>query len=63
MHLLTIGSMSKVTGISKPTLRLYADSGLVPCQIDSVGRRLFDASAPKIALRVRDQRMGTRKTA
>lgn len=62
MELLTIGTMSKKTGISKPTLRLYADSGLVPCQKDSVGRRLFEAGAPKIALRVRDERTGSLKT-
>lgn len=63
MKLLTLGTMSKETGISKPTLRLYADSGLVPCLIDSVGRRLFDENAPEIALRVRDERTGAHKAA
>jgi DNA-binding transcriptional MerR regulator len=60
-QLLTVGSMSKLTGISKPTLRLYADSGLVPCSVDSVGRRLFPETAPEIALRVRDERTGAQK--
>ena len=57
-QLLTLGSLSKQTGISKPTLRLYADSGLVPCSVDSIGRRLFLESAAEIALRVRDERTG-----
>ena len=62
-RLLTLGTMSKQTGISKPTLRLYADSGLVPCLVDSVGRRLFAESAAEIALRVRDERTGAHKAA
>ncbi len=52
----TLGTLSRQTGISKPTLRLYADSGLVPCLITSVGHRLFQPSAAKTALRVRDER-------
>lgn len=52
----TLGTLSRKTGISKPTLRLYADTGLVPCVVDSVGRRLFQPRAADIALRVRDER-------
>ena len=59
----TLGTLSRRTGISKPTLRLYADTGLVPCLIDSVGRRLFQRSAAESALRVRDERTGAHKAA
>ena len=59
----TLGTLHQRTGISKPTLRLYADTGLVPCLVDSVGRRLFQPSAAKIALRVRDERTGAHKAA
>jgi len=58
-QLLTLGSLAQKTGISKPTLRLYADSGLIPCSVDSVGRRLFLSSTAEIALRVRDERTRT----
>ena len=57
----TLGTLSRQTGISKPTLRLYADSGLVPCMVNSVGHRLFQPSAAEIALRVRDERTGHTK--
>ncbi len=60
---LTLGSLAKQTGISRPTLRLYADSGLIPCSLDSTGRRLFPESAPDIALRVRDERMQAQRVA
>ena len=59
----TLGTLRRQTGISVPTLRLYADSGLIPCIRDSVGRRLFPESAAEIALRVRDERTGARKIA
>lgn len=59
----TLGTLSRQTGISKPTLRLYADSGLIPCLVNSVGHRLFQPSAAKEALRIRDERIGIRKSA
>ena len=59
----TLGTLSRETGISVPTLRLYADTALIPCIRDSVGRRLFPESAAKIALRVRDERTGVHKVA
>ncbi len=59
----TLGTLSRETGISVPTLRLYADSSLIPCIRDSVGRRLFPKSAAEIALRVRDERTGAHKVA
>ncbi|UCC14396.1 MAG: MerR family transcriptional regulator [Gammaproteobacteria bacterium] len=62
-QLLTLGSLAKQTGISRPTLRLYADSGLIPCSVDSTGRRLFPESASEIALRVRDNRTRSKHVA
>ena len=59
----TLGTLSRETGISIPTLRLYADTGLVDCIRDSVGRRLFPDSAAEIALRVRAERTAGRLTA
>lgn len=57
----TLGTVSKESGVSVPTLRLYADSGLIPCIRDSVGRRLFQHDAGQLALRVRQERMNRRK--
>lgn len=59
----TLGTLSRQTGISKPTLRLYADSGLIPCLVNSVGHRLFQRSAAQKALRIRDERISTRNSA
>ncbi len=59
----TLGTLAKETGISIPTLRLYADSALIPCIRDSVGRRLFPEGAAEIALRVRDERTGAHRVA
>lgn len=59
----TLGTLSRQTGISKPTLRLYADSGLLPCLVNSVGHRLFQPSAAKIAIRIRNERTRARNTA
>lgn len=52
----TLGTVSRESNVSVPTLRLYADSGLIPCIRDSVGRRLFPESAVEAARRVRKER-------
>jgi DNA-binding transcriptional MerR regulator len=62
-QLLTLGSVAQQTGISKPTLRLYADSGLIPCSVDFTGRRLFHTNVIDLALQVREERTRARKTA
>jgi len=62
-QLLTLGSIARQTGISKPTLRLYADSGLIPCSVDCTGRRLFHESVIALALQVREERTHARKIA
>ena len=54
----TLGTLSRETGISIPTLRLYADTQLIPCIRDSVGRRLFPRNAGALALEVRATRIG-----
>ncbi len=55
-NLLTLGDFCKAVPLSKPTARLYADSRLVPCIVDSSGRRLFRPEAVKVARRVLAER-------
>lgn len=57
---LTIGALHRETGISIPTLKLYADSKLIPSIRDSTGRRLFPSSAAQMALKLREERMARR---
>jgi DNA-binding transcriptional MerR regulator len=59
-RILTLGTLSRETGISRPTLRLYADSRLIPCEVDTVGRRLFPASAIARAVKVHAERTAAR---
>jgi len=54
--LLTLPELARRTGISLPTLRLYSDSGLVPCQYDTRGNRLFVEAAVEKARQVRASR-------
>jgi len=54
---LTVGAMVRKAGLSAPTIRLYADSGLIPCEADSTGRRLFPPMAVEMAKRVHAERM------
>lgn len=41
MELLTIGELSRRTGVCRATLRLYGRIGLISPTIDSSGRRLY----------------------
>jgi DNA-binding transcriptional MerR regulator len=47
----TTGAVAKGGNVSQPTIRLYADLGLLEFVLDSRGSRLFDRSA---AARVRE---------
>lgn len=59
--LLTLPELSRRARISLPTLRLYADSGLVPCFKDTRGVRLFHETAVGQARAVLESR--TRRAA
>ena len=54
--LLTLGELSRRAGISLQTARLYADSGLIPCYLDTRGNRLFSEAAVDQARRVKYDR-------
>lgn len=54
---LTVGAVSRGAGLSPPTIRLYADAGWIPCEVDSTGRRLFHHVAIELAKRVHVERM------
>ena len=54
---LAMGAMVRQTGLSPPTLRLYADAGLIPCEVDSTGRRLFPPMAIEMAKRIHAERL------
>ena len=41
---MTIGEISKVTNISKYTLRYYENKGLIHVKRDNIGRRCYDES-------------------
>ncbi len=62
MTLLRIKALKELTGLSAPTLRLYADCGLIPSQLDSGGARLFPPEAADAAKKVYAQRMARFKT-
>lgn len=57
-RLLTLGTLHEESEVSKPSLRLYADLGLIPCRVDTVGRRLFPEAAIEAARKVRAERVG-----
>ncbi len=54
---LTVGAVSRGAGLSPPTIRLYADAGWIPSELDSTGRRLFPEMAIEMARRVHTERM------
>lgn len=58
---LTLPELSRRAGISLPTLRLYADTGLIECSYDTRGNRLFRETVVEQARRVRESR--TRRAA
>lgn len=45
MGKLRTGAFARRVGFSERIARVYADTGLVPCERDSTGSRLFDESA------------------
>lgn len=51
--LLTLGGLATATRVPAPTIRSWANKGLIPHELDSIGRRLFHQDAIAIALRVR----------
>jgi DNA-binding transcriptional MerR regulator len=61
--LLTLPELSRRSTVSQPTLKLYADSGLLECSYDSRGCRLFGEKAIGEARRLRDERTGRRSEA
>jgi DNA-binding transcriptional MerR regulator len=56
--LLTLPELGRRAGISLPTLRLYADVGLIECFRDTRGNRLFLEAAIDHARKVRESRTG-----
>lgn len=53
---LTLGAVSRVSGLSDSTIRAYVRLGLLDCRLDSTGRRLFTAEAPAEAKRIYEGR-------
>lgn len=60
-ELLPLSEFAKRAGISRPTARLYADAGLVPCYHDTRGARLFLESAVEAARAVKERRTRRRR--
>jgi DNA-binding transcriptional MerR regulator len=58
--LLTLSEFARRAGISRPTARLYADSGIVPCYHDTRGGRLFLESAVEQARAAKESRVHRR---
>lgn len=46
---LTIGAIAREVGVCVQTIRSYADAGLIPCERDSVGRRMFTEESVEAA--------------
>jgi DNA-binding transcriptional MerR regulator len=57
-QLLTVGGIAAETRVPAPTIRAWARRGLIECQRDSAGRRLFNQAvvAQVLKLRARAQR-------
>jgi DNA-binding transcriptional MerR regulator len=54
---LTLGAVSKGSGLCDSTIRTYVRLGLLPCRFDSTGRRLFTSDAPADARRIYENRI------
>ena len=52
-RLLTVGGIAAATGAPAPTIRAWVRRGLIKCQRDSAGRRLFDQYALSKACELR----------
>jgi DNA-binding transcriptional MerR regulator len=54
---LLLGSVAaRVAGISEKRLRRWARDGLVPCRLDSAGRRIYNRESVEAAKRLRDRK-------
>lgn len=52
-QLLTVGGIAQKADVPAPTIRAWVRRGLLTCQRDSAGRRLFDDAAVATALKLR----------
>lgn len=50
--LLTVGGVAKAAGLHPDTIRSYVREGLLKCERDSAGRRLFSLRAVAAAQRI-----------
>ena len=55
---LTLGAVSKGSGLCDATIRTYVRLGLLTCRFDSTGRRLFTSDAPAAARQIYAARKG-----
>ena len=54
---LLLGSVaSRIAGISEKRLRRWARDGLIPCRIDSAGRRVYNRESIEAAKKLRDRK-------
>jgi len=53
---LSTGEVAREAKISEHRVRVYADSGLLPCERDPTGKRFFSPDAPDVARAVFTQR-------
>ena len=56
----TTGRVAREAGVSAPTVRLYANMGLLPHVTASDGTRLFSAEAAELVRTICMQRLGNR---
>lgn len=56
----TTGQVAREAGVSQPTVRLYADLGLIACVTASDGTRLFSADAADLVRQIRTRRLANR---
>lgn len=58
---LKVGAVARAAGISEQLVRDYANAGLLDCELDSSGHRLFDHEAPAQAREIRESRQRGRQ--
>ena len=56
----TTGQVAREAGVSQPTVRLYANLGLLECITASDGTRLFPAGAADLVRQICRQRLANR---
>jgi DNA-binding transcriptional MerR regulator len=59
---LTLGAVSKGSGLCDSTIRTYVRLGLLTCRFDSTGRRLFTPDAPAVARQIHAKRQERQRT-